>query len=353
MNNIVVIKEIVKRFYSKYDAYVNPLLKFLLALIVFGTINSKLGYMERLDSFLIVLVVALLCSFLPMVMMSILAGLFILAHLYALSMECALIAGVVLFLMFILYIRLVPNETTVVLLTPILFLLKIPYVLPIALGLLGGPASVVSVAFGVIIAHILEFVNKNADTILTIDDGNMVSRIKFIVEGMLANKSMIFMIVAFAITIVLVYTLRRRPIDYCWMIATVAGAVADMIILLIAGSAFDLDISFVSVFLGTILAIITGFILQFFEFHLDYKNTENVQFEDDDYYYYVKAVPKVVSSTPKKTRKAPSQAQAQAARREAARAQGARPAGKEPASADRARTVHTANGTTRQIKNRE
>ena len=25
---------------------------------------------------------------------------------------------------------------------------------------------------------------------------------------------------------------------------------------------------------------------------MDYKHTENVQFEDDDYYYYVKAIPK-------------------------------------------------------------
>ena len=33
----------------------------------------------------------------------------------------------------------------------------------------------------------------------------------------------------------------------------------------------------------------------------DYSRAENVQFEDDEYYYYVKAVPKVILSRPKKT----------------------------------------------------
>ena len=36
--------------------------------------------------------------------------------------------------------------------------------------------------------------------------------------------------------------------------------------------------------------------MEFFLFHLDYARTEQVQFEDDEYYYYVKAVPKVTVS---------------------------------------------------------
>ena len=35
-------------------------------------------------------------------------------------------------------------------------------------------------------------------------------------------------------------------------------------------------------------------------FSVDYSRTENVQFEDDEYYYYVKAVPKVGVQMPEK-----------------------------------------------------
>ena len=41
-------------------------------------------------------------------------------------------------------------------------------------------------------------------------------------------------------------------------------------------------------------------VLQFFVFNVDYSRTEKVQFEDDEYYYYVKAVPKIVVARPEK-----------------------------------------------------
>ena len=47
------------------------------------------------------------------------------------------------------------------------------------------------------------------------------------------------------------------------------------------------------VVIGTVLAIVIGLVLHLFIFSVDYTATEYVQFEDNDYYYYVKAVPKV------------------------------------------------------------
>ena len=40
--------------------------------------------------------------------------------------------------------------------------------------------------------------------------------------------------------------------------------------------------------------------LQLLFFSVDYSRTENIQFEDDEYYYYVKAVPKVGVAVPEK-----------------------------------------------------
>ena len=38
--------------------------------------------------------------------------------------------------------------------------------------------------------------------------------------------------------------------------------------------------------------------MQFFVFSVDYSRTEHTQFEDDEYYYYVKAVPKMNVAAP-------------------------------------------------------
>lgn len=341
MSGIVEIKANIQRFYSKNEVYINPILKFLLAIAVFGVINSKLGYMDRLDSFTIVLVVALLCSFLPMTVMALLAGFFILLHLYALALEMAIVVAVVLFFMFLLYIRFVPNETIVVLLTPILFLLKIPYVLPVIVGLFGSPVSVISVAFGVVVSYVITFASVNAETIVTIDDGNMVSRIRFIVDGLLHNKPMFAVAIVFAIVVVIVYLIRRLSMDYSWTIAVVTGAIAELVFMLISNLIMDLDLSLGGIMLGCILAVITGLIMQFFSFHLDYKKTEKLQFEDDDYYYYVKAVPKVTAEFATRKTKRTNVAHSD-------RVVSRNPSARNTASG--ARTIHTANGATRTIK---
>ena len=52
---------------------------------------------------------------------------------------------------------------------------------------------------------------------------------------------------------------------------------------------------------GNLLAAVVGFVLEFLFMDLDYSRTEYVQFEDDEYFYYVKAVPKKMVTTSEKT----------------------------------------------------
>ena len=57
----------------------------------------------------------------------------------------------------------------------------------------------------------------------------------------------------------------------------------------------DVDISVGGLLLGAIVATAIAFLFKLFTFSVDYAKTERVQFEDDGYYYYVKAVPKIRS----------------------------------------------------------
>ncbi|MDE5865655.1 MAG: hypothetical protein K2H31_03520, partial [Lachnospiraceae bacterium] len=146
MTTLLVVKQYMKLFYSKYEVYITPILKFLLAFISLILINANLGYRAGINKISIVLIAALMCSFMPMNFIVIMAALFVLLHLYAFSLECAVVIGVVFLLMFLLYFRFSPKDTVAVVLTPVCFLLKIPYVIPLSMGLVGTPASAVSVA---------------------------------------------------------------------------------------------------------------------------------------------------------------------------------------------------------------
>ena len=302
MTTLLVAKQILMILYSKFEVYITPILKFVLALISLLFINSHVGYMDSIDKMTVVLIVALMCSFMPMNFIVVMSALFVLLHLYSFSMECALVVGAGFLLMFLLYLRFSPKDTLVVVLMPICFLLKIPYVIPLVMGLIGTPASVVSVACGVIAYYMVHYVAQNVSVIaaMAAEDEGTAAKFRFIIDGILKNREMVVTIAAFGITIIMVYLIRRLSIDYAWTIAMVAGVVVDIMVLLVGDLMFDTNVALFGVIFGNIVAFLLAVVLQFFVFNVDYSRTEKVQFEDDEYYYYVKAVPKVVVSRPEK-----------------------------------------------------
>lgn len=300
MTTLLVVKQILMTLYSKYEVYITPFLKFILALISLSLINSRLGYMETIDRLTVVLIAALMCSFMPMNFIVVMSALFTMLHLYAFSLECAAVIGVGFLLMFLLYLRFSPKDTLVIVLLPVCFLMKIPYVIPLAMGLVGTPASAVSVACGVIAYYMIHYVTQNVSVIAGMSGEEMVARFRFVIDGLLNNKEMVVTIMAFAITVILVYMIRRLSIDFAWTIAMISGVVVDIMVLLVGDLMFDTNVPLFGMIFGNIISFMLVLILQFFVFNVDYSRTEKVQFEDDEYYYYVKAVPKVVVSKPEK-----------------------------------------------------
>ena len=300
MTTLLVAKQVLMTIYSKYEVYITPLLKFLLALITLVLINSRLGYMETIDRMTVVLIVALMCSFMPMNFIVLMSAVFVLLHLYTFSMECAAVIGAGFLLLFLLYLRFSPKDTVVVVLLPLCFLLRIPYVIPISMGLVGAPTSAVSVACGVMVYYMIHYVTQNATVIAAMADEETAAKFKFIIDGLMKNREMVVTIAAFAMTVIVVYLLRRLSIDYAWTIAMTAGAVVNIMVLLVGDLIFEINQPLISVILGTVISFLLALVLQFFVFYVDYSRTEKVQFEDDEYYYYVKAVPKVTVAKPDK-----------------------------------------------------
>lgn len=301
MNKLREIRLQVANFMSKFDAYLVPLGKFILAMVAFCVINSKFGFMGKAAKFPIALILALFCSFMPMNMIVIIGALLTLLHAYALSMECAIVLFVVYVIMFLLYFRFSPKDTIAAVLTPICFAFKIPYVIPMSCGLIGTPASAVSVACGTVIYFVLGTLIRAKDAFTEAGSDDIVDNLKAILEALLKNREMMVCAAAFGCTVLIVYIVRRMSIKYSWTIAMIVGALSNMFIILIGDVIYNTQISIVGLIFGTILACIVVKIIQFLVFDVDYSRTEKVQFEDDDYYYYVKAVPKIRARGEKKS----------------------------------------------------
>jgi hypothetical protein len=170
--------------------------------------------------------------------------------------------------------------------------------MPIALGLMGTPTSIISMSCGIVVAFLVNYISGSATTLTGGQIEETATQFQTVISELLNNKRMWVFIGAFAITLAIVYFIRRMSIDHAWTIAIVAGALADIVCLLVGDMIYSTELSFIAVIVQTVISILLLLILQFFAFNLDYSRIEKVQFEDDEYYYYVKAVPKVTVSTP-------------------------------------------------------
>lgn len=305
MTALVEIKQLIKSFYIRYEMWITPLWKFLLSFTAIASINARVGYLSVLKPLPIVLMCALLCSFMPVNFMVFVMAAFILGHFYAVSIETLAVTLVLFLLMFLLYFRFGPNDTVVLVMTPIFFLMKIPYLMPLALGLLGSPLSVAAMSCGVVVYYLLNYVQTNATTmgassVTSGEDQEIIVQLRNFLTGFLTNRAMWIVVLAFAVVLIIVWLLRRLPVDHAWKIAILGGAVVNLIALMAGDFLYDIQLSFISVVFGTLFSAVLCFFLEFFFFQLDYTRTERVQFEDDEYYYYVKAVPKVTLAEPER-----------------------------------------------------
>ena len=108
-------------------------------------------------------------------------------------------------------------------------------------------------------------------------------------------------IIAFAAVTLLVYLIRRSSFDYSWRIATVTGAVVYIVLMLFGNMFMSITTNMGAVIAGGVASVLIGLVMEFFVLGVDYSRSEVTQFEDDEYVYYVKAVPKSLVSQTKKS----------------------------------------------------
>ena len=299
MTGFLVLKDKIVNFYNEHGALVRPVIKFLVTFVAFTLINNHIGYLEILDNQLMLLVAAIVLSFVPWSLIVVVFSGMVIANLYALTLEIAAVVLVLMIIMFLLFFRFSPRDGIFILLIPIAFYLRVPYVIPIAAGLMCSPASIVSVSFGTIVYYILNVVETNETAISNISsDKASTAGIGTVVSMITGNKEMILTVVVFAIVLLIVYAIRRKSIDHAWMKAILIGGTVEFAALLVGSLILNTKVSILWLVIGTALSLLIAVILQFFVFSVDYTRVEHTQFEDDEYYYYVKAVPKLNVAEP-------------------------------------------------------
>ena len=301
MDNIYVLRGRLEELYGKHSKWFDKIFQFILAMLTFTVINQNIGFLKSAASPVVELGLAVICTFLPTLVTVVLATVLILTHTMAASIGMFAVTALIFLVMYIFYIRLTPKMALVVLFTPLAFILKVPFLVPVACALVYTPVSLVAVSCGTVVYYMMEFIKKSAGASKGTGGKAILYEITSYVQKVFLNKEMWIYIVAFIIGFYVIYTIRRQEIDHAWKIGIITGAIANVIVVAVGDIALGVDASYGSLILGNILAVVIGLILELFLFSVDYARSERLQFEDDEYYYYVKAIPKVSVTTPEKT----------------------------------------------------
>ena len=250
-----------------------------------------------MDNIFVVLILAIICAVLPINAMTVLACVMIITHCYAISVEVAGFAGLLILLLLMLFLRFTSQDNLALVLTPVAFTFKIPVAVPIGSGLLRGPACAIPACCGVVLYSFVQ--EKSA--VLQGKETETIQKLQLLLDGLMKNREMWITIVAFIIVLTTVYLISRCSFDYSWRVANASGAVIYIVIMVLGGMFLSVDVDIMGVILAAVFSVLIGLVIEFAVLGVDYSRSEHTQFEDDEYVYYVKAVPKSIVAQKEKS----------------------------------------------------
>ena len=282
-----------RSFFQKYQLIIEPLFRFVISYLAFHTINTALAYNETVANPVIELGMAAVGAFLPPVVLILLCALLAILQVYSASPILAALVVVIFAVLYCFIARFSGKYGYAVVAVPILFVFKMPYLIPLLLGMIATPMAIFPTASGVIVYFVFKVIQEAAvRQDITSLDATLALYID-VVNSLFKHKEMFVTVAIFAVVILVMWMVRKLRFEFVFEITIVLGAIINILGFLLANLQLDINVGTGSMILGTVFSMLLVFVAQFFRVVLDYTSVEHVQFEDDDYYYYVKAVPKI------------------------------------------------------------
>jgi len=293
LTKLLEFRGMARSFFQKYQLIIEPLFRFVISYLAFHTINTALAYNETVANPVIELGMAAVGAFLPPVVLILLCALLAILQVYSASPILAALVVVIFAVLYCFIARFSGKYGYAVVAVPILFVFKMPYLIPLLLGMIATPMAIFPTASGVIIYFVFKVIQEAAvRQDITSLDATLVLYID-VVNSLFKHKEMFVTVAIFAVVILVMWMVRKLRFEFVFEITIVLGAIINILGFLLANLQLDINVGTGSMILGTIGSMLIVFVAQFFRVVLDYTSVEHVQFEDDDYYYYVKAVPKI------------------------------------------------------------
>jgi len=293
LTKLLEIRGIARLYFQKYQLIIEPVFRFIISYLAFHTINETLAYNKTVASPVIELGLAAVGAFLPPVVLILLCAMVAILQVYSASPILAALVLVIFAVLYCFIARFSGKFGYAVVAIPVLYAFKIPYLIPLLLGMIATPMAIFPTISGVVVYYVFQVIAEaSVRQDITSLDATLALYID-VVNNLFKNKEMFVTAGIFAVVILVMWLVRKMRFEFVFELTIVLGGLVNILGFLLADLQMDINVGTGGVIFGTIASMLIVMIAQFFRMVLNYMSVEHVQFEDDDYYYYVKAVPKI------------------------------------------------------------
>lgn len=299
-------RNVLSKILQHSQLIIRYVLKFLLFFAAFRMISGMEIFSPYasavLNSTMVQLVLAAVCMLLPN-RSGVLAALIILVYnVFQSSLIGSVIVGLIMLLLYIASANLFPDQTFLLLLVPIFIHFNWYLAIPLFAGMYLGLGSAVPVVLGVMAYGVLDIIPLFMD----LQMGSSIDQLPQLITSasssglsqLTHNDSMIFLIVLSGLVVLCVGLLRKLHVRYNRYISLGTGSMLGLILLIVGINKGKVVGSAGSILLWAVLAIAVLFALEVLHVSLNYKGARNLEFEDDDYVYQVRMIPKINAKKP-------------------------------------------------------
>ncbi len=301
MEEIMRIRMRLIEIYKRYEDVINIAAKFIAGLLVFYIMSDlSMGGVTGLRKAAIILLGAIITTFSSASVFIVVCALGAVVFIGAASIETAIVALMVFFLLYVFYGRIFPKESVLFIAMLVCFKIKLPYVIPILGGLYFGAGAIFPAAaamfvnqFALNLGEVIKMAPTSEFSASTMPD-NLFNMYTYIfTDAAQTFYGCFFSAAAIAVAVIAAWAISNMSIDHEKEIAIIVSAIVMIIGLFLAVILGGSDFSVFGLPVCVAISAVIVYAIRLFDDLPDYRHTERVQFQDKNYFYYVKAVPKI------------------------------------------------------------
>lgn len=299
LSSLYQIRGVISNYAKKYEMIFKIGLKYIAFFVLFRLVAGAEIFSGQgmFNSLPVHLILALVATLLPSRIGVLLTMALVIYNVFQSSLIGAVIVGGMMLVLYIAVSRMFPDQVYFLVLIPVCIQWNLYLLFPLFAGLYVGLIAVVPVVAGVLLWGLIRII----PAFMTLEIGESLDALpKMIsdastygIDQITKNDQMVYLLIISTGIIILVSLLKKLKMDYVRYIALAAGGILGIVCLIMGTIVGSLPGNLIVSVLWGVLSMGGIALMEFMHLAVNYKAAQNLEFEDEEYYYQVRAIPKI------------------------------------------------------------